>query len=140
MSRNIVCLESSVLACVYMGLTESKVPRPLSHLCALANVNIKKVSRYLKDDDSFYRSNSMCEYFLHALQLPFKDVEQIRKMVKRHETKFVFSQKTLIASCAYIFLRENKSSSRRQVSISQLAAQLGLSAMAIYRCMKKIKK
>ena len=132
------CLESSVLMCIYTALIESKVPRPLNHLCALTNVNMNKVRPYLKDKDSFYRPNLMCEYFLHSLNLSYKDVEEIKEMVKLLENKFVFSQKTLIASCAYIFLRKSKHDSHKRITKSQLAKQLGISAMAIYRCIKKI--
>ena len=132
------CLESSVLMCIYTALIESKVPRPLNHLCALTNVNMSKVRLYLKDKDSFYRPNLMCEYFLHSLNLSYKDVEEIKEMVKLLENKFVFSQKTLIASCAYIFLRKSKHDSHKRITKSQLAKQLGISAMAIYRCVKKI--
>ena len=132
------CLESSVLMSIYMTLIESEVPRPLNHLCALTNVNMSKVRLYLKDKDSFYRPNLMCEYFLHSLNLSYKDVEEIKAMVKLFENKFVFSQKTLIASCAYIFLRKSKDDSHKRITKSQLAKQLGISAMAIYRCIKKI--
>ena len=110
------CLESSVLMCIYTTLIESKVPRPLNHLCALTNINMSKVRLYLKDKDSFYRPNLMCEYFLHSLNLSYKDVEEIKAMVKLLENKFVFSQKTLIASCAYIFLRKSKHDSHKQIT------------------------
>ena len=132
------CPESSILMCIYMALIESKVPRPLNHLCSLTNVSMSKVRLYLKDKDSFYRPNLMCEYFLHSLNLSYKDVEEIRALVKLFENKFVFSQKTLIASCAYIFLRKSKHDSHKRITKSQLAKQLGISAMAIYRCVKKI--
>ena len=132
------CLESSVLMCIYIALIESKVPRPLNHLCALTNVDMSKVRLYLKDKDSFYRPNLMCEYFLHSLNLSYKDVEEIKAAVKLIENKFVFSQKTLIASCAYIFLRKSNNDSHKRITKSQLAKQLGISAMAIYRCVKKI--
>ena len=80
----------------------------------------------------------MCEYFLHSLNLSYKDVEEIRALVKLFENKFVFLQKTLIASCAYIFLRKAKNDAHKRITKSQLAKQLGISAMAIYRCVKKI--
>ena len=132
------CLESSVLMCIYTALIESEVPRPLKDLCALTNVDMSKARLYLKDKDSFYRPNLMCEYFLHSLNLSYKDVEEIKASVKLLENRFVFSQKTLIASCAYIFLRKSKHDSHKRITKSQLAKQLGISAMAIYRCVKKI--
>ena len=134
------CLESSVLMCIYTALIESKVPRPLNHLCALTNVDMSKVRLYLKDKDSFYRPSLMCEYFLHSLNLSYKDVEEIKASVKLFENKSVFSQKTLIASCTYIFLRKNKRDSHKRITKLQLAKQLGISAMAIYRCVKKINR
>lgn len=82
----------------------------------------------------------MCEYFLHSLNLSYKDVEEIKASVKLLENRFVFSQKTLIASCAYIFLRKNKRDSHKRITKLQLAKQLGISAMAIYRCVKKINR
>ena len=134
------CLESSILVCIYTGLIEAKVPRPLSHLCGQTNVDIKNVWHHLKGNDAFYRPNLMCEYFLHSLNLTFRDVEGIRALVKQIENKFVFSQKTLIASCAYIFLRRKETTSKKQITISRLAKRLGISTMAICRCVKKIEK
>ena len=136
--RKNVCTESLAMVCIYIGLIESKSPRPLSHLCEQTNVNIKNVWQYLKANDSFYKPNLMCEYFLHTLNLSFKDIEEIRKMVKRYESMYVFSQKTLIASCAYIFLRGRENTSNKHTSVTQLAKQLGISSMAIYRCVKKL--
>lgn len=133
------CPESAILVCIYTALIESGVPRPLSHLCGQTNVDMRNAWRYLKANDSFYRPHLMCEYLLHPLELPFKDVEAIRAMVKHFETRFVFAQKTLITSCAYIFLSKKENSTKPQTSISQLAKQLGTSSMAVYRCVKKLK-
>ena len=136
-----VCQESSILISIYTALIESQVPRPLNHLCAQTNITSKKVWNYLKANDTFYKPSLMCEYFLHVMNLPFKHLEEIRKMVEKLETRYVFSQKTLIASCAYIYLRNQANISKKmKISISRLAKQLGISSMAMYRCVQKIER
>ena len=133
-----LCLESLLLVCIYTTLIELNTPQPLSYLCKLTNVNVKKVWHYLKTNDSFYRPNLMCEFLLNPLNLSFKDVGKIRTVVKQLEREFVFSPKTLIASCSYIFLRERNIKLEIPISQSRLAKQLGISPMTIYRCVKKI--
>ena len=98
--------------------------------------------QYLKNDDSFYSPNLMCEYFLHSLNLTYKELKEIREKVKQLEKKFVFSPKTLIAACAYVFLRERRSrvDQVKPNSLSHLARQLGVSLMALSRCIKKSQK
>ena len=92
-----VCLKSQALMCIYTALIESEVPRPMKDLCHISGIKQDKVWQYLKDDDSFYSPNLMCEYFLHSLNLSYKELKEIREKVKQHEKKFVFSPKTLIA-------------------------------------------
>ena len=136
-----VCLESLTLMCVYTSLIESEVPRPMKDLCRLTNIDQDKVWQYLKTDDSFYRPSLMCEYVLHSLNLTYKELKEIREKVKQLEKKFVFLPKTLIAACAYAFLRQKQSRSDQEKpkSLSCLAQQLGVSPMALSRCVKKIK-
>ncbi len=135
-----VCLESLAVMCIYSALIESGVPRPMKDLCAITGVKQDKVWQYLKNDDSFYSPNLMCEYFLHSLNLSYKELKEIREKVKQHEKKFVFSPKTLIAACAHVFLREQRSrvDQEKPKSLSRLAEQLGVSPMALSRCVKKI--
>ena len=89
--------------CVYMVLIEFEVPRPMKDLYSITDIKQDKVWQYLKNDDSFYSPNLMCEYFLHSLNLSYNELKEIREKVKQLEKKFVFSPKTLIAACAYIF-------------------------------------
>ena len=136
-----VSLESLALMCVYTALIESKVPRPMKDLCRLTNIDQGKVWQYLKTNDSFYRPSLMCKYFLHLLNLTYKELKEIREKVKQLEKKFVFSPKTLIAACEYAFLREkqNRSDQEKPKSLTRLAQQLDVSPMALSRCVKKIK-
>ena len=130
------------LACIYMGLIDSGFPRPISHLCQPFDVNIKSVWSCMKANNLLCRPSLMCEYFLHSLNLTFKEIEQIRKIVREKEMLFVFSPKTLIASCAYVFLREQREkekSKKYPITISYMAKDLGVSPMAMYRCIKRIK-
>ena len=135
-----VCLESLALMCIYTALIESEVPRPMKDLCGITGIKQDKVWQYLKNDDSFYSPNLMCEYFLHSLNLSYKELKEIREKVKQVEKKFVFSPKTLIAACAYVFLREKRSrvDQEKPKSLSHLAGRLGVSPMALSRCVKKI--
>ena len=135
-----VCLESLALMCVYTALIESEVPRPMKDLCSMTGIKEDKVWQYVKNDDSFYSPNLMCEYFLHSLNLSYKELREIREKVKHHEKRFVFSAKTLIAACTHIFLRDRASRADREKpkSLVHLAKQLGVSPMALSRCVKKI--
>ena len=114
----------------------------MQHLCQLTGIEPEKVWPYLNTQEFYFRPSLMCEYFLKGLNLPFKDVESIRKRVCLYERKIAFSPQTLIAACAYTFLRENKMS----LSLSSegenrttrptfvgLAKELGISSMALNR-------
>ena len=79
--------------CVYTGLIESEVLRPMMDLCRLTNIDQDKVWQYLKTDDSFYRPSLMCEYFLHSLNLSYKELKEIREKVKQLEKKVCFFAK-----------------------------------------------
>ena len=103
-------VEALMLVAVFLALVKSKVPRPMQHLCQLTGIEPAKVWPYLNTQECYFRPSLMCEYFLKGLTLPFKDVESIRKRVCYYERKIVFSPQTLIAACAYTFLRKNKMS------------------------------
>lgn len=130
--------EKIILICIYNALIEANVPRPLSHLCVNTNMDYAEVKRFSKNNEDFYKPHLMCEYFLHVLDLKYSDIKEIKNLVKKYEALYVFSQKTLIAACAYIFLREKIK--KNHMSVNSLAAILDTSAMAIYRCLKSIEK
>ena len=136
-----------MLVAVFLALVKSKVPRPMQHLCQLTGIEPAKVWPYLNTQEFYFRPSLMCEYFLKGLNLPFKDVESIRKRVCYYERKMVFSPQTLIAACAYTFLRENKmsfslsSEGKNQTTrptFVGMAKELGISPMALNRCVKRI--
>ena len=136
-----------MLVAVFLALVKSKVPRRMHHLCQLTGIEPTKVWPYLNTQEFYFRPSLMCEYFLKGLNLPFKDVESIRKRVCYYERKMVFSPQTLIAACAYTFLRKNKMSfslssegknqSTRPTFVG-MAKELGISRMALNRCVKRI--
>ena len=140
-----VCEESLVMACIYMKLIELETPKPMSHLCALTNISEKKVWHYIRNSSAFYRPHQMCECFLLSLNLSYKDMREISRKVKQMESKVVFSPKTLIAACAYSYLR-NKNHFEKNMknkvpkinSINHLSKIINVSPTALQKCLKKI--
>lgn len=127
------------LASIYLALIDNKVPRPLSHLCRLTNIDPKNVWRYIELKGAYFRPSLVCEYLLYPLELSYRDVVAIKKMVEQCEMNFVFAPRTLVASCAYIFLRSRKHPAKHcQISQVQISSYLDASIMAINRCVKKI--
>ena len=145
--KSLHSVEALMLVAVFLALVKSDVPRPMQHLCQLTGIKPEKVWPYLNKQEFNLRPSLMCEYFLKTLNLPFKDVESIRKRVCHYERKIVFSPQTLIVACAYTFLRENKmslnlSSEEKNQTIRPtfvgLARELGISPMALNGCVKRI--
>ena len=144
--KNLHNVEALMLVAVFLALVKSKVPRPVQHLCQLTSIEPEKVWPLLNPQEFYFQPSLMCEYFLKGLNLSFKDVESIRKRVKFYERKIVSSPQTIIAACAYTFLRENKMTytlSGRETPITRLtfvglAKELGISPMALNRCVKRL--
>ena len=130
---------------VYQSLIEQNIPRPISHLCQEAGLHPKTVWHWTKmyyqknDKDSEKMADplEMCEYFLKPLNLSFRDIKEIKKMVSRYET-LSFAPKTLMTACAYVFLRRKKEKS--EYSIQKIAKLLGVSVMSVYRCHYALKE
>lgn len=139
-------LEGLVVMALYEGLIKEKVPRPMSHLCQDAGVKPKTVWRWVKlykEDNltsckvspEIFKTSNMLEYFLQPLHLNYQEFIIVKQKVKEHEN-CSYAPKTLAAACAYVFLKETRSS---PVSVKKTADILGVSVMSLYRCFKKIK-
>ena len=145
-----ICEESLVLACIYVNLIKQEVPRPVGDLCNLTNLKEKNVWHYVERSRSFYHPHLMTECFLKPLKLSFKKVQEINRMVQLAETKCVFSPKTLIAACAYLYLRDNNSlqscsnqltdKKRCNFTIGRFCKIVNVSPMALQKCINKIGK
>ena len=141
-------VEALMLVAVFLALVKSDVPRPMQHLCQLTGIDPAKVWPYLNTQEFNSRPSLMCEYFLKGLNLPFKDVESIRKRVCYYERKVVFSPQVLIAACAHTFLRENKTSFsissgggkslKSRPTYAGMAKELGISSVSLVRCVRRI--
>lgn len=134
--------ETLIVLCVYLGLIEAEIPRPLKHLCQCTKVDEQSVWKHMKTFDCFFNPHLMVEYFLSPLDLSFKDLTKIKENVKLLERLITCSPRTIIAACAYTFLRKkemNHLGKKIDVSISMISKKLNVSAMAISRCLKKLR-
>ena len=129
---------------IYQTLIELDIPRPMSHLCQDAGIAPKYVWYWIKlyhktrnkeHKVTILQPSSMSEYFLKPLDLSYKDIQEIKKLVVKNEA-LTYAPKTLLAACAYMFLR-NKN--KLSLSVKKLAEVLGVSVMSIYRCISAIK-
>ena len=77
----------------------------------------------------------MLEYFLQPLHLNFQELQSVKQKVKENEN-CSYAPKTLAAACAYVFLKETRSTT---ISVKNTANTLGVSVMSLYRCYKKLK-
>ena len=138
-----------IVMVIYQILIEQNIPRPISHLCQEAGIHPDAVWFWSK---MFYRENEteeekivdparMCEYFLKPLNLPFHDIREIQKAASQHET-LSFAPKTLLATCAYMFLKKKRGEgeNKNKYSIQKLGKILGVSVMSMYRCNNYILK
>ena len=129
---------------IYQTLIDLDIPRPISHLCQDSGIVPKYVwywiklyhkTRTVEDKVSILNPSSMSEYFLKPLNLTFKELEEIKKIVEENEV-LTYAPKTVLASCAYVFLR-NKT--KQKYSIKKIANLLGVSVMSVYRCVAALK-
>ena len=132
-----------IVMVIYQTLIELDIPRPMSHLCQDAGIMpkyvwywIKLYQKNLNDEhkSTILKPTSMSEYFLKPLNLSYKEIQEINKLIESNDV-LTYAPKTLITSCAYMFLRkENK----KEYSVKKLANLLGVSVMSIYRCISAL--
>ena len=140
-------LRGLVVMALYEGLIIEKTPRPMSHLCQDAGVEPKIVWRLIKlykqnnygdrtegQNNDIFKTTEMIEYFLQPLKLTFQEIQAVKEKVKFYEG-CSFAPRTLVAACAYTFLKETKN---LNPSVKNTARILGISVMSLYRCYKKI--
>ena len=129
---------------LYQGLIKEKIPRPISHLCQEVGINPKIVWHWMKlyrQDladlnklDNYIKAKDMKEYFLQPLRLNYQELTSIEQILKKNENSS-FAPRTLLAACAYAFLKESK---LRYLSVKNMAHILGVSVMSLYRCRKSL--
>ena len=132
-----------IVMTIYETLNELDIPRPISHICQDAGVAPKYVWYWIKlyhknkdrkHKETILKPTSMSEYFLTPLNLTFQDIQEVNKMVDNNDI-LPYAPKTLLATCAYMFLRNN---SKQNYSVKSIAKLLGVSVMSVYRCISAI--
>ena len=78
----------------------------------------------------------MREYFLQPLQLNYQEMAAIEEKLDKNENSS-FAPRTLLAACAYAFLKETRTLYPR---VKNAARILGVSVMSLYRCLKSLKQ
>ena len=133
-----------IVMTIYQSLVELDIPRPMSHLCQDVGISQKYVWYWIKLYNktqnkghklTILNPTSMSEYFLKPLNLSYKDIQEINNEVKNNEV-LTYAPKTILASCAYMFLKNNK---KQNISVQKIANLLGVSVMSVYRCITALK-
>ena len=133
-----------IVMAIYETLIELDIPRPMSHLCQDAGVEPKYVwywiRLYHKNKNAVHKElilkpTSMSEYFLKPLNLSYNEIKEINTLVEKNDI-LTYAPKTLLASCAYMFLRNNN---KQSPSVKKIANLLGISVMSVYRCITALK-
>ena len=133
-----------IVMAIYHTLIELDIPRPMSHLCQDAGIAPKYVWYWIKlyhktrEDEhkvSILKPSSMSEYFLKPLNLSYKELKEIKKLVEINDV-LTYAPKTILVACAYMFLRKQN---KQSPSIKKLAKLLGVSVMSVYRCVAALK-
>ena len=131
-----------IVMTIYQTLIKLDIPRPMSHLCQDAGIEPKYVWYWIKlyyknqnKEHKILKPSSMIEYFLKPLNLSYKEIKEISKLVEKNDI-LTYAPKTLLASCAYLFLRRNI---KESISVKNLAKLLGVSVMSVYRCTTTLK-
>ena len=134
-----------IIMAIYQTLIELDIPRPMSHLCQDAGIAPKFVWYWIKlyhrnknqeHKITILKPSSMSEYFLKPLDLSYKNLQEINKLIEDNDV-LTYAPKTLIASCAYMFLRKMN---KQNLSVKKLANLLGVSVMSVYRCITALEK
>ena len=131
---------------LYQGLIKETVPRPIRHLCQEVSINPKIVWHWIKlyrqdwtdtiKTENSIKANNMREYFLQPLHLNYQEMVAIKKKLDKNENSS-FAPRTLLAACAYAFLKETRA---LYPSVKNTARILGVSVMSLYRCLKSLKQ
>ena len=134
-----------IVMAIYETLIELDIPRPISHLCQDAGILPKYVWYWIKlyhknknreHKKTILKPTSMSEYFLKPLNLTYKEIKEINQLVMDNDI-LTYAPKTILASCAYMFLKKTK---KQNFSVKKLANLLGVSVMSVYRCVAALKK
>ena len=132
-----------IVMAIYQTLIDLDIPRPMSHLCQDAGIGKRFVwhwmELYHKNGERkllILQTSSMSEYFLKPLDLCYQEIREIKQMIDDNDI-LTYAPKTLLASCAYVFLR-NKD--KKKFSVEEIAELLGVSVMSIYRCLIDLEK
>ena len=142
--KNLSYRKGLIVMAIYNTLIDLDIPRPMSHLCQDAGILPKYVWYWIKlyhktqtkdNKISILKPSSMSEYFLKPLNLTFKELTEVKKLVEKNDV-LTYAPKTLLASCAYMFLR---SKNKQNLSVKKLAKLLGISVMSVYRCIAALK-
>ena len=122
-----------VVMTLYQGLIKEKIPRPISHLCQEVGINPKMVWRWIKlyrqdltdtiKTENSIKAKDMAEYFLQPLQLTYQEMTSIKEKLDKNENSS-FAPRTLLAACAYAFLKETRD---LYPSVKNTARVLGIS-------------
>ena len=131
---------------LYQSLINEKIPRPISHLCQEIGISPKTVWRWIKlyrqdstntiKTENFIKAKDMAEYFLQPLQLNYQEMTTIKEKLNKNENSS-FAPRTLLAACAYAFLKETRA---LYPSVKNTARILGVSVMSLYRCLKSLEQ
>ena len=89
----------------------------------------------IKTENSI-KAKDMAEYFLQPLQLNYQEMTTIKEKLNKNENSS-FAPRTLLAACAYAFLKETRT---LFPSVKNTARILGVSVMSLYRCLKSLEQ
>ena len=144
--RKLFSNKNLVIYSLYTILKEHSIPRPLKEICIVANAiqdlgDIWKLEKYFTQLDQRIPSKTKvltAEVLIYGyytfLDLDFKDVNIIIKMMQSLSSNSGFTPTTTAAGLMYVYICKIK---RRKYSMSKIAELFQISKMSIHRFMKR---
>ena len=142
--RKLFSNKNLVIYSLYITLKKELFPRPLKELCMVANIHnlgeIWKVEKYftqletrVPEETKALTAKDLIHGYYTYLDLEFKDINIILRMLKSLSSNNGFTPTTTAASLMYIYISKVK---RKKCSMSKIAELYQISKMSIHRFMK----
>ena len=143
--RKLFSNKNLVIYSLYAILKQDSFPRPLKEICTVANIHnlseIWKLEKYFTQLDTRIpeeikplTAKDLIHTYYAYLDLDFKDINIILKMLKSLSSNNGFTPTTTAASLMYIYISKIK---KKKCSMSKVAQLYQISKMSIHRFIKR---
>ena len=143
--RKLFSNKNLVIYSLYKTLKQDSIPRPLKEICTIANIKdlgeIWKLEKYfaqlnqkIPEQTKVLTAEDLIYGYYTYLDLEFKDINIILRMIQSLPSNNGFTPTTIAASLMYVYITKIK---KRKCPMSKVAQLYQISKMSIHRFVKR---